>query len=277
MPRVSSFTSPDAEAVFVAAHTRALSTLPPHDVEQVPTNWGSVHVLRFGPGAGVPIVLLHGMSCTSAMWKDNVGPLAHERPVVAIDSIVDCGGSRQTAPVADLAELVQCVVQVLDSLGIREADFVGLSYGAWTAAGCAVFAPTRVRSLTLLEPAATIHGIGWRYWWGLLKSFVRKSPRRWDFLFHHPPARELLDILDASRGFRPRGPLPRRFSDDQLRAISAPVRVVLGADSTACDVERTRRRLTATLPDTRLVVVDRAGHMVSVDQPEDTPLMGEQR
>lgn len=268
MPRISSFVNEAARERYRDVFRRALSTLPSHDIEQVRTDFGRVQVLSFGEGWEAPVVLLHGLSCTSAMWRDNVRALAENRRVVAIDIVTDCGGSVQSAPVASLEDLVRSITQTLDALGIHRAHFVGLSYGAWIGAGLALHEPDRVVSLSLLEPAGTIHGIKPAYVVGLLGSFLRRSARRWKFLFHRRPSDELIALLDASRGFRPRAPLPKVLADDQLARLRVPTQIILGRQSTTCDVKQTRARLAALPRDVPLHVVDDAGHIVSVDQPD---------
>lgn len=267
MARISTFVDEAAEARYRSVYDDALAVLPDHERVDTDTEFGTVRALTFGDGDATPVVLLHGMSCTSAMWAPNIAALAAGRRVIALDAIADCGGSRQTAPISGRGDVVVSIVQSLAELGVERAHFVGLSYGAWAAAGCAVEAPELVASLSLLEPAATLHPIKAAYVLGLLASFVRRSPRRWDFLFHRRPFDELIALLDASRGFRPAGPLPHSLKDDELAAIVAPTQVILGSHSTTCDEARTRKRL-ATLPHVPVHVVEHAGHIVSVDQPE---------
>lgn len=268
MPRISSFVTDAARRRHRVVYDRALAALPPHDVQRVETDYGEVQTLTFGGGSGTPVVLLHGLSCTSAMWRDNVRALAENRAVVAIDIISDCGGGKQTAPVTSLDDLVRSVSQTLDGLGIPRAHVVGLSYGAWVGAGLALQDPERLVSLSLLEPAGTLDRIRPAYVRGLLVSFLRRSARRWRFLFQRRPSDELIALLDASRGFRPRTPLPNVLSDEELAGIDVPAQVILGRRSTACHADRIRRRL-ADLPNGFLLhVVEDAGHVVSVDQPD---------
>lgn len=267
MAPVSSFVSESARQRYRLIYDAALATLPPHHSRDVSTDFGSIRALELGTGPGLPVVVLHGMSCTSAMWGPNLEALAADRRVIALDSVVDAGGSTQTAAVADLADVTRSVAQALDGLGVRKAHVVGLSYGAWTAAGLALHERDLVASVSMLEPAMTIHRIKLDYLRGFLASFVRKSPRRWDFLFHRRPADELIALLDSSRSFRPRAPLPGVFSDEQLAAIDVPMQVILGENSTTCDASRTSSRLAAPAPLASIHVVPGAGHIVNVDQP----------
>ena len=263
MAKVGRFWSDEGEAEYRRVYDDARALWPEHEVRRVETRYGEVQTLTVGSGDATPIVLLHGMSCTSLMWRPNVEALAAGRPVIAIDSIVDCGGSVQSSPVPDLEAVVDSIVQTLDGLGVQRAHLVGLSYGGWSAAGLAMQAPDRVASTTLLEPAATLHPIRPAYLLGFAASFVRQSPRRWKHLFAHRPADDIISLLDASRRFWPASPLPTVFSDDHLAAIRGPLQVVLGERSTTSDPRRTRDRLATVLPQTPLTVIPGAGHVVS--------------
>lgn len=262
---VGSYWSPEGEAEYRRVYEEARALWPPHEMRRVPTTYGTVQTLTVGSGSATPVVLLHGLSCTSLMWRANVAALSANRPVVAIDTLTDCGGGVQTAPVPDLAAVVDGMVQTLEGLGVGRAHFVGLSYGAWIAAALALHRPHLVASTTLLEPAGTIHPIRLAAVAGFAVSLVRPSPRRWKYLFARRPSDDLIALLDASRRFRPAAPLPATFSDDELAGLHGPVQVVLGEKSTTCNAGRTRERLARVLPQARLAVVPGAGHIVSVD------------
>ncbi len=146
MAKVGRFWSDEGEAEYRRVYDDARALWPEHEVRRVETRYGEVQTLTVGSGDATPIVLLHGMSCTSLMWRPNVEALAAGRPVIAIHSIVDCGGSVQSSPVPDLEAVVDSIVQTLDGLGVQRAHLVGLSYGGWSAAGLAMQAPDRVAS-----------------------------------------------------------------------------------------------------------------------------------
>ena len=265
---VGRFWSAAGEAEYRRIYEEARALWPAHDVRRVDTSYGTVQTLTVGSGDATPVVLLHGMSCTSLMWRPNVEALAATRQVIAIDSIVDCGGGTQTSPAPDLSAVVDSVTQTLDGLGVERAHLVGLSYGAWTAAGLARLAPGRVASTSLLEPAATIQSLRPAYLLGFATSLVRPTPRRWKHLFARRPADDLVALLDASRRFWPAAPLPSVFGDDDLAALPGPIHVILGERSTATDAGYTRKRLGQLLPGAGLTVIPDAGHMVSIDAPD---------
>lgn len=273
---VGKFWSDEGEREYRRVYEEARSLWPSHRVMRVPTDLGMVQVLAAGDGDVTPVVLLHGMSCTSLMWRPNVEALTESRPVYAIDCVADCGGGTQTAPAPDLRALTDNLTQTLTGLGVERAHFVGLSYGAWQAAGMSLHHPDLVASTTLMEPAATLNTIRPAYLLGFAASLVRPSPRRWKHLFASRPADDYIAMLDASRHYRPAAPLPTVLRDAELASIEAPVQVILGDQSTTSDPERDRRRLAEVLPQAKLTVIPGAGHIVSVDAaPAVNALLGE--
>src|SRR5438045_9525638 len=71
---------------------------PPHEFD-VETSDGSTHVFEW-PGAGPPIVLLHGAGTSSIMWTPLLGTLVG-RHVYAIDTIGQPGLSVAREPIPD--------------------------------------------------------------------------------------------------------------------------------------------------------------------------------
>lgn len=86
----------------------------------------------FEAGEGFPLVLLHGGApgdCAEASWERNIGPLAERFRVIAPDWL-GFGGTDKVRDFADpFGRPVLHLGRVLEALGVREADFAGLSMG----------------------------------------------------------------------------------------------------------------------------------------------------
>ena len=104
---------------------------------------------RLWPGAGEPIVLLHGLLATGAAWD----PLceAQSRPCVAVDLPGFGGSERGTRP--RISAFAQDVQAVLDLLDLESFALVGHSLGGAVATALAESVAGRVSSLLLLAPA----------------------------------------------------------------------------------------------------------------------------
>jgi hypothetical protein len=68
MSRESAFKTPEGEAAYLAAYDAALKLWPvPYDEIDIPTRFGTTHVVVSGPKDAPPLVLLHGYMATSVM------------------------------------------------------------------------------------------------------------------------------------------------------------------------------------------------------------------
>jgi lipase len=111
----------------------------------------TLHVHRWGPPDGAPLVCLHGITAHGARFRR----LAEERlphlHVVAPD--LRGHGRSEWAPPWRLPQHVEDVLEAVDALGVGEADWLGHSFGGRLALELAAAAPARVRRLVLLDPA----------------------------------------------------------------------------------------------------------------------------
>jgi pimeloyl-ACP methyl ester carboxylesterase len=104
-------------------------------------------------GAARPVLLIHGLVGSSDNWRKNIGVLAQEASVYAID-LVNAGTSERIAGLnAQLDATADRVAAAMDALGIEKADIVGHSHGGAVALMLAARHPERVRSLILFAPA----------------------------------------------------------------------------------------------------------------------------
>lgn len=232
----------------------------------LPTRLGPTRAYRW-PGAGDPVVLLHGTGGTALTWSPYVGRLG--RPVVAVDSIGDVGRSHQQAPVRDVADLAGWLADVVDGLGLDRPDLAATSYGGFLALALAAHHPDRVRSLGLVDPAgiAPLRLARFLLWGGaVMASSWLPGPLR------RRAARRLrMPLLDdrrplrmafyAQRHHRARL-LPPVLTDGELQAVAAPALVLAAERSEVFRAAELRARAAALLPDARVATVAGAGHAV---------------
>ena len=101
------------------------------------------------PGAGAPLVLLHGLLDCAAGW-DGIAR-ATPRPCVALDLPGFGGSDAPTRP--RISAYAEAVTWALAELDVSDAVLVGHSLGGAVATAVAERAPERIRSLVLLAPA----------------------------------------------------------------------------------------------------------------------------
>jgi pimeloyl-ACP methyl ester carboxylesterase len=106
-----------------------------------------------------PLVLLHGgFSATGTSWGQLIRPLARTRTVISIEQ----QGHGHTADIVDrplrIPQLAQDTVDLLDQIGVRQADFYGYSLGAGIALEIGINHPEKVRKLVLQSLAINNDG-----------------------------------------------------------------------------------------------------------------------
>ena len=120
---------------------------------------GVTHYDVVGPDSGQRVLLVHGFSVPMYIWDSTATALTAAGFRVARYDYFGRGYSDRpdVSYNADLYD--RQLVQLLDSLGWREpVDIVGLSMGGPVTATFVARHPERVRSLTLVDPAAGTRG-----------------------------------------------------------------------------------------------------------------------
>jgi len=105
-------------------------------------------------GRGEPVLLVHGFSTHSFLWRDVAPKLAERFDVVAVD-LLGCGASAMPAGVSfSLASHAEYLAELVQWLGIRPVHFVGHDVGGGIGQLLAVRHAKALRSLTLVNPVA---------------------------------------------------------------------------------------------------------------------------
>src|SRR5262245_1654254 len=106
-----------------------------------------------GPATGrTPLLLTHGYSASSSMWRPNMAALSATRPVITWDirghgqseSPRDPARYSEAASIADMAA-------ILDACGIERAAVGGLSLGGYLSLAFHLAHPQRVAGLLLCD------------------------------------------------------------------------------------------------------------------------------
>lgn len=103
------------------------------------------------PDDAVPIVLLHGLGGTQAIWRPIVEPLRELGAVITLD--LPGFGRSADASEWTLSNAADSIVDTLDELAIERCVLVGHSLGGGVAIRTATTHPDRVASLVLVSPA----------------------------------------------------------------------------------------------------------------------------
>jgi pimeloyl-ACP methyl ester carboxylesterase len=258
----------DRAAEFARAYQDAVDHWPvPVTAVDVPTGYGTTHLLVCGEQAAPAALLLPGGGATATAWRDVAAGLSSSHRVIAADPIGQPGLSIPAdPPIKTAGDLAGWLDQVLDSLAITRAALIGHSYGAWIALRYALHAPGRVSRLVLLDPTDTLAPLSLRYRLHAIALLARPSGQRMRrFLAWETRGRPLdpawLAVVTAGQNLgRARIVLPRPLRPGQLAGLHMPALVVAAARSRAHDPRRIIRRAQDRLPDVTTAILPDATH-----------------
>ena len=205
-------------------------------------------------GKGEPVVLLHGLSC-STRWCDRTIPaLAARYPVYLVD-LPGFGSMSHAAGGFVLSEAAGWLSSWMEAVRLERTHLVGHSMGGYISILLAARWPEGLRRLVLVAPAGvptgrSIHG----YLLPLLQAGRYMTSDFLPVLACDALRTGPLTLLGAARE------LLAGDVRKHLREIEAPTLLVWGRQDTlvplsAGDVMRQE------IPDSRLLVIDGAGHV----------------
>jgi len=227
---------------------------------------------------GTGIVLVHGLRVSSTMWRPQVEALRGQGRRVAAPDLPG-HGSRRGEPFT-LGSAVDAVLEAVDGVGGR-ALLVGLSLGGFVSIAAAAAGPDRVRGLVAASctarPAQALAQV-YRIPAALLEVLPDKGASV-NERFHRLrlPGEGAEAVLGGGLAMEAARSVIDEIADmdvlGPLGAYPGPVWLVNGARD---HFRIHEKRFLDACVEGRLVNVPRAGHMVSLDQPENfTRLVGD--
>jgi pimeloyl-ACP methyl ester carboxylesterase len=140
----------------------------------------TMHYLTAGKGPAV--ILLHGYTQTSRLWRPIIPQLAEKFTVVAPD-LPGIGGSGIPSSGLDMKSAAVTIHKLAQSLGIKSARVVGHDIGLMVAYAYATQFPGETEKLVLMD--AFLPGVaGW--------EDVYNNPAIWHFRFNGPTPEALV-------------------------------------------------------------------------------------
>ena len=223
-------------------------------------------------GSGPVILLSHGYSSTSAMWRGQVSPLSKTHTLVTWD-MRGHGQSDYPEDQSQYSEehTVADMAAILDAVGAREAIIGGLSLGGYMSLAFHLAHPNRTRALLIIDTGP---------------GFKKDEPRdAWNANAERTAqnyAKDGLGPLEGATAERrtarhrnarglelaARGMLTQRDARviNSLPDIKVPSLVIVGADDTnflaAADY------MAKKIPNAEKVVIPGAGHAANIDKPK---------
>ncbi len=262
------------------------------DDQFVWVNGYAIHYTDDGPHSAPAVVLIHGFASSVFTWRGvKAALLAAGYRVIAVDQLGSGASARPAEPIYTTQTQAELVLGLLDALGIRQANFVGHSFGGRVAMQIAIFAPERAQSLVALAPEAfATDRPGIARWvrlpiLGYVLAFYSTSPwlvrlglrlvsakRGWitDAVVKgyaaplHVRGSALAQVWQARSPKDGARPVPHN-----LDAITAPTLLLWGERDPVFPAAD-GARLAQILPNARLQVLEGIGHIVHEESPEAT-------
>lgn len=251
---------------------------------EVSVNGARLHYEEQGSGRET-IVFSHGLLMNSRMFRDQIDALSKHYRCIAYDHRGQ-GRSAITRNGYDMDTLTEDAAALIDKLDARPCHFAGLSMGGFVGLRMALRHPEMLRSLILLdtsadeEPRENITRYRLLNWivrlFGVRPVVGRVMPLMFGRHFLQDPAREddreqwRRELMANRRPGVNRavdGVISRAAVYSRIDRISHPTLVIVGEEDAATPLPRAER-LKQRIPDSELVVVPKAGHSSTVEQPE---------
>jgi pimeloyl-ACP methyl ester carboxylesterase len=240
-------------------------------------------------GAGDPLVLIHGLATTRAIWNAVAPALARSRRVVTLD-VPGFGESEPVGPGFDLVAVADRIAAGLTRAGVDPPfDLVGHSLGAGIALTIAAQHPDAVRRLVLVAPAgltsvprvaSLLASVGVEgalaarrrlagladLDWGrrLLLGLAAADPAA----ISPTQARMMVDAsATAQRTSAAFSTITGSDLRPLLRRTRVPLGLIWGAGDRTISV-RNAEIVEAVRPDADVRIIERAGHVVMIERPD---------
>ncbi len=124
----------------------------------VETRFGKTHILVGGNPDAEPLICFHGGNVVNPITLKWFEHLAAKYRIYAPDTIGHPGKSDETRLQPRSNEYAQWTCDVMDSLGLQKAKFIGPSYGGGILIRLAAYAPERIEKAVLLVPSGIANG-----------------------------------------------------------------------------------------------------------------------
>jgi len=237
-------------------------------------------------GSGEPVVLLHGVTGSSKMWRRVVPLLAARHRVLVPTALGHLGGAVPSQRPTRIEHVIDDAERTLDELGLERAHLAGNSMGGWVALELA--GRGRALSVCALSPAGAwepgerghaskllartivdarrgrlllplLAQFGWFRRWALRDNAVHGD---------QVAPSELMDLVDDLLGCEVAHDL--LATDEQLRALttSCPVTLAWSESDRLFPVAVNGARARALVPDARFLVLPDVGHVPMLDNPQ---------
>lgn len=233
------------------------------------------------PKGNPAVLLLHGLGANSDSWQLQVEDLISEGYRPLVPDLPGFGKSVYKGSAWSIQRIAREMASFVESLGISSISVVGISMGGTVALDLAILFPNAVRLLVLASTFACLRPdslSGWGYFLRRYAVFsLRGLPEQAELvalrIFPEPGQIELRRLLveqvtQADPKVYRQAMQALGFFDvrRRLKEIKATTLVISGGCDTTVPLKN-QRELIEGIPNARQVIIAKAGHAVTIDQP----------
>lgn len=238
-----------------------------------------MHYQEFNPAGQRTVIMLHGLGANSDSWQFQWQVLADKGFRVIVPDMFGFGKSPYTNKKNTLDSMAEDVKELMDRLGVQKASFIGLSMGGAIAQKFALKYPDKVEKLILANTAARFaNKIGGNIYKILKRIFVMGClPRKYGadmvsrFVFPKAGQEEFRkeffnEIMVSNKGayFDSVRSIIRHDVREAVKSLSIPT-LIIGGSHDYVTPSFLQKRLHEAIKDSKLVIIEGAGHVSSVD------------
>ncbi len=234
--------------------------------------------------AGEWLVLSHSLACSSRMWDPQIARFRGRFRVLAYDTRGHGGSDAPEGPYT-LEQLADDLHALLGTLGIRGANFMGLSMGGMIGQVFALKYPGVLKRIVIADsssrmvdnPPEAVAAWSERIRTAREKGMgplVEPTLARW---FTEPFRKSRPEVMQAIGNLIRATPvsgyvgcsqaIQKLDTTDRLRQIEAPILVVVG-DQDPGTPPAAAKRIHAAAPGSRYAEISPAAHLSNLEQPE---------
>ncbi len=273
------FISASAKKEYLKMYDEKAKGWPvPSETKMVDTSLGKTFVRISGPSNAPPLVLLSGLGGNSLSWMPQIKAWSENYRIYAVDNVFDYGRSVHSKIMESQDDYVDWFDELFRALGLEQVNLVGKSYGGWLACQYAYCRPSRLRSVVMMAPAATVLPLRKEFIERMIKGIG--SPK--DFIFwvykdferKDEASRKALETMAdesilSARCFNFRPSLgPTVIEDYELQNIKVPALFMVGENEKTYSAQKAVKRLNKVAPQIKTEVIPGAGHDLNLVQAE---------
>lgn len=245
------------------------------------TNINGLSIAYRRSGNGPALILLHGFTQDSRVWKQQLHGLSNNFTVIAWDA-PGAGKSPDPSEIFNITNWAESLAGFLSSIGVEQAHILGLSWGGLLAQEFYHRYPDRVLSLILADTYAG--------WTGSLSDSIAKVrlaacihdsslppnefvPKYLSGMFSDSPPQHLKEELaNIMSDFHPLAfrlmatTLAVADTRSTLPTIKTPTLLIWG-DSDKRSPIKVARQLHDAIPNSRLEIISGVGHVSNMEKP----------